>query len=54
MPATKTVSLWQQLGQSKVNAKIFITFESHDKTCSRIEKTWFLLVNWVAKKQLSE
>ena len=42
--------------QSKVNAKfmIFIVFESHDKTCSKIEKTWFLLVNQVTKKQLSE
>ena len=29
------------------NAKfIFITFESCDKTCSKIEKTWFLLVGW--------
>ena len=39
--------------QSKVNAKfmIFITFESRDKTCSKIEKTWFLLVKWVAKKK---
>ena len=38
--------------QSKVNAKfmIFITFESRDKTCSKIEKTWFLLVKWVAKR----
>ena len=28
------------------NAKFirFITFESLDKTCSKIEKTWFLLV----------
>ena len=42
--------------QSKVNAKfmIFIKFESRDKTCSKIEQTWFLLVNQVAKKQLSE
>ena len=28
---------------------IFITFESRDKTCSKIEKPWFLLVQWVAK-----
>ena len=28
---------------------IFIKFESRDKTCSKIEKTWFLLVNQVAK-----
>ena len=33
---------------------ILITFESRDKTCSKLEKTWFLLVNRVAKKQLSE
>ena len=25
---------------------IFITFENYDKTCSKIEKTWFLLVGW--------
>ena len=25
---------------------IFITFENCDKTCSKIEKTWFLLVGW--------
>ena len=42
--------------QSKVNAKfmIFIKFKSRDKTCSKIEKTWFLLINQIAKKQLSE
>ena len=28
---------------------IFITFERRDKTRSKIEKTWFLLVLWVAK-----
>ena len=28
---------------------IFITFESRDKECSKIEKPWFLLVQWVAK-----
>ena len=28
---------------------IFITFESRDKTCSKIEKPWFLLVQWVTK-----
>ena len=28
---------------------MFITFESCDKTCPKIEKTWFLLVQWVAK-----
>ena len=28
----------------------FITFKSLDKTCSDIEKTWFLLIHWVAIK----
>ena len=28
---------------------IFITFETREKTCSKIEKVWFLLVQWVAK-----
>ena len=28
---------------------IFITFKTHDKTCSKIEKAWFLLLQWVAK-----
>ena len=28
---------------------IFITFETRDKTCSKIKKVWFLLVQWVAK-----
>ena len=23
--------------------------ESRDKTCSKMEKTWFLLVDWVVK-----
>ena len=30
-----------------------ILFESCDKTCSKIEKTWLLLVHWV-EKQSSE
>ena len=24
-------------------------FETHDRTCSKIEKTWFLLVPWMGK-----
>ena len=28
---------------------IFITFKSCDKTCSKIEKSWFLLIQWVVK-----
>ena len=28
---------------------IFITLESRDKTCSKIEKPWLRLVQWVAK-----
>ena len=28
---------------------MFITFESRDRTCSKIEKPWFLQVQWVAK-----
>ena len=28
---------------------IFITFENRDKTCSKIEKNWFLLVHRVTK-----
>ena len=28
---------------------IFITFKTRVKTCSRIEKAWFLLLQWVAK-----
>ena len=28
---------------------IFITFESRDKTCSKIEKSWLLLVHWLTK-----
>ena len=28
---------------------IFITFKTRDKTCSKIEKAWFLLLQWVAK-----
>ena len=28
---------------------IFITFESRDITCSKVEKPWFLLVQWMAK-----
>ena len=59
MPAATTfpvATTGSSVLQSKVNAKfmIFITFESPDKTCSRIEKSWFPLVNWVAEKQLSE
>ena len=30
---------------------IFITFERHDKTRSKIEKIWFQLVHWMAKKK---
>ena len=40
--ATTVVKRW-----SSPNAKfIFITFENCDKTCSKIEKTWFLLGWW--------
>ena len=28
---------------------IFITFKTRDKTCSKMEKAWFLLLQWVAK-----
>ena len=28
---------------------IFITFKTRDKTYSKIEKAWFLLLQWVAK-----
>ena len=28
---------------------IFITFKTPDKTCSKIEKAWFLLLQWVAR-----
>ena len=28
---------------------IFIMFKTCDKTCSKIEKAWFLLLQWVAK-----
>ena len=47
----KCVSQQLQLGRlfREVKFVIFITFESRDKTCSKIEKTWFLLVHWVAK-----
>ena len=32
-----------------INFMIFITFKSRDKKCSKIEKAWFLLLQWVAK-----
>ena len=38
----------------KVKFVIFIMFESCDKTCSKIEKTWFLLVHWVANSSENE
>ena len=28
---------------------IFITFKTRDKACSKTEKAWFLLLQWVAK-----
>ena len=28
---------------------IFIMLESRDKTCSKLEKPWFQLVQWVVK-----
>ena len=45
------VSQQLQLGHlfREVKFVIFITFESRDKTCSKIEKNWFQLVRWVAK-----
>ena len=33
-----------------VQFMIFITFETRSKTCSKIENSLFLLVQWVAKK----
>ena len=33
---------------------IFITFERHDKTRSKIEKIWFQLVHWMAKKTVKQ
>ena len=49
-----SVSRQLQLGRlfREVKFVIFITFESRDKTCSKIEKTWFQLVYWVAKNSL--
>ena len=46
-----SVSQQQQLGRlfCEIKFVIFITFESRDTTCSKIEKTWLLLVHWVAK-----
>ena len=32
---------------------ISITFENRDKTCSGIEKAWFLLAYWVTKNKKS-
>ena len=47
------MSFFQQLELGRlfreVKLVIFITFESRDKTCSKIEKTWSLLVHWVTK-----
>ena len=34
-----------------VQFMIFIAFETRDKTCSKIKKAWFLLVQWVAKSR---
>ena len=49
-----SVSQQQQLGSlfCEVKFVIFITFESRDTTCSKIEKAWLLLVHWVAKNSL--
>ena len=46
-----SVSQQLQLGYlfRKLKSVIFFTFESCDKTCSKIEKPWFLLVHFVAK-----
>ena len=44
-----SVSQQLQLGRLFCLLVIFITFESRDKTCSKIEKTWSLLVHWVTK-----
>ena len=44
-----SVSQQLQLGRLFRLLVIFITFESRDKTCSKIEKTWSLLVHWVTK-----
>ena len=47
-----SVSQQLQLGRlfREVKFVIFTTLESPDKTCPKIEKTWFLLVHWVTKK----
>ena len=39
-------NVWSHTATSFSNAKfmIFINFESCDKTCSEIEKIWFLLI----------
>ena len=51
----KSVSQQLQLGClfHKVKFVIFITLESHDKTCSKIEKTWFLLAEYNLEFQVS-
>ena len=41
--------MWLSPLENIGSACIFITFESRDKTCSKIEKPWFLLVQWVTK-----
>ena len=54
VPRRMSVSQQLQLGClfQEVKLVIFIIFENSDKTCSKIEKTWFLLVHWVAKNNL--
>ena len=42
--------MWLSPLENIGSACIFITFESRDKTCSKIEKPWFLLVQGVAKR----
>ena len=41
--------MWLSPLENIGSACIFITFESPNKTCSKIEKPWLLLGEWVAK-----
>ena len=41
--------LFRKVKFSKCKVMLFMTFESRDKTFSKIQKAWFQLVHWTAK-----